>query len=182
MITKIIHMSSAIERNGLVHELVKLTGGEVFEAIVVPGNGVAGCLQSHTEIYKQVPDGHDLLVFEDDCIIKDRSYVDFINRNKSVFDIIYLGVNCINAFDETGKPLSSWGTHSMWISNKAIKIFLNHIPIVRELDNIWCEIEQFHKLKVLRPNPIDKYTIQKEGLKSYITGIVAPRTYGKVKW
>lgn len=174
-------MSSAKDREDLVNAIVKLTGATIFEAIVAK-KGVDGCRQSHLEIYKQVPEGEDLLIFEDDCVIKDESFINFINDNKSNYDIIYAGVNNICNFDINNKPIGSWGLHSMWISAKAIKLCLNHVSCRPEMDWIWNEIEQTYHLKVLRPNPIDKYTVQKAGLKSYITGDIRGQPYGKIAW
>lgn len=62
MITKIIHMSSAVERNDLVNKIINLTGGTIFEAIICD-KGVDGCRKSHMEVYKQVPENKDLLIF-----------------------------------------------------------------------------------------------------------------------
>jgi len=168
MITKIIHMSSAVERDDLVNKIIKLTGASIFEAIVC-SNGVDGCRKSHMEVYKQVPENEDLLIFEDDCVINDPTFLDFIEANKNNYDLIYLGVNSI-IFDSNKKPVGSYGTHSMWISSKALKICLNHIYRDPMMDWIWNEIEYKYKLKVLRPNPSTKYTYQAAGLKSYIIG------------
>uniref|UniRef100_A0A6C0DJI3 Glycosyl transferase family 25 domain-containing protein n=1 Tax=viral metagenome TaxID=1070528 RepID=A0A6C0DJI3_9ZZZZ len=175
MITKIIHMSSATERTHLVERIVKLTGAEIFEAIVVEGNGRSGCRQSHETIYKTIKEGESLLLFEDDCVINDESFLNFIEENKNDYDLIYLGVNHV-FLDKDNKPNRSFGTHSMWVSYNALQIYLTHQTSITEVDNIWNQVEQKYNLKVLRAKPINKYTVQCQGLKSYITG----RPRGKV--
>ena len=129
-------MTSAIERNELVEKILQITGGEVFEAIVVPNNGHDGCLKSHTEVYKQVPENESLLVFEDDCVIRDETFLEFINKNKSDYDIIYIGVNSICKFNEKNEPIASWGTHSMWINSKAIKSFLHYMQNLEKANQL----------------------------------------------
>ena len=162
-------MSSATERDELVERIVKLTGAEIFEAIVIKESGRDGCRKSHETIYKEIPEGQDLLLFEDDCVVKDESFLEFVEENKSKYDIIYIGMNHI-IFNSDKTPRRSWGTHSMWISYKALQAYLRYSPSAKEVDNIWGEVENKCKLKVLRANPINKYTNQREGLKSYITG------------
>jgi hypothetical protein len=88
-------MSSATDREHLVKSIVDLTGVTTFEAIVVPDDGRLGCNMSHREIYKQIPMGEDLLIFEDDCEIIDPTFIHYITSNKSTHDIIYIGVNSI---------------------------------------------------------------------------------------
>jgi hypothetical protein len=46
----IIHMSSVKEREHLVNKIVEMFGSIVYEAIVIKGNGAAGCRESHTDI------------------------------------------------------------------------------------------------------------------------------------
>lgn len=167
MKTYIIHMSTAIERTELVKAVVDLTGAEIFEAIHIKGNGVAGCLASHMTIFKSLAPDEDVLVFEDDCEIVDPTFTLFIENNKHLYDIIYIGTN--RTFD-TPEGISSWGTHAMWISANAIRVILNHTPVRREIDNIWNEIEHKYKLAVWRPAHPYQYVIQKEGLLSSITG------------
>jgi len=161
-------MKSATERDFLVKRIVKLTGAEIFEAIVKE-DGRDGCRLSHETIYKGIPKGEDLLLFEDDCVINDESFLHFIKENKSKYDIIYIGMNHVH-LDENNKPYKSFGTHSMWISYTAIQTYLEYSTSCKEVDNIWSEIEINHKLKVLRANPINKYIVQHEGFISYITG------------
>lgn len=181
MITKIIHISSATERDFLVERIVKLTGAEIFEGIVVKGNGQDGrdgCRLSHEEIYKGIPKGEDLLIFEDDCVINDESFLDFIKENKDNYDIIYIGVNSV-LLDKNNMPYKSSGTHSMWLSYNAIRIYLKYHRNHKEVDHIWCEIEKLYNLKVLRANPITKYTVQHEGFVSYITGTLRGKIWPK---
>ena len=164
----IIHMSSAKEREGLVKKIVDMFGSIVYEAIVIKGNGAAGCRESHTDIYKKIPEGDDLLIFEDDCEIIDNSFKDIIKKNKHNYDIIYIGVN-FNSTDRYGPINGSWGTHAMWISSKAIQLFLSNYDNIKPVDHIWNDIERIYKLRVWRPYIKDKYVKQKTGLISYIT-------------
>lgn len=172
-------MSSAKEREFLVKRIVELTGAEIFEAIVKE-SGRDGCRLSHEAIYKGIPEGEDLLLFEDDCVVNDESFLDFVKNNKKKYDIIYIGVNHVH-LDENKKPYKSFGTHSMWISYKAIQAYFKYSTDCKEVDNIWCAVEHAYKLKVLRANPIDKYTTQHEGFISYITGQTRRKTTSE-KW
>jgi hypothetical protein len=160
-------MSSATERDGLVKSIVDLTNAEIFEAIVMD-NRVAGCIASHTEIYKRVPEGEDLMVFEDDCEIFDASFPQVVAENKHKYDLMYIGVNMNTT--SGSKITGSYGTHAMWISPKAIKIFLKHKHRNVPFDHIWNDIEKEYKLSVWRPSNIHQYVKQKSGLVSYITG------------
>jgi glycosyltransferase involved in cell wall biosynthesis len=155
----IIHMSSAKEREGLVNKIVGLFGSTIYEAIVIKGNGVAGCLASHSNIYKQIPEGDDLLIFEDDCEIIDDSFKEFIRQNKKKYDIIYIGLN-YTSNDSGGPNNGYWGTHAMWISSKAIKLFLNYNDNQNPVNHIWNEIERIYRLRVWRPYIKDKYVKQ----------------------
>ena len=164
----VIHMSSAKEREGLVNKIVELFNSVVYEAIVIKGNGVAGCRESHIDIYKKIPIGDDLLLFEDDCEIIDDSFKEIITKNKKNYDVIYIGTN--NTFvDSSGMAYGSWGTHAMWISSKAIQLFLSNYDNIKPVDHIWNDIERIYKLRVWRPYIKDKYVKQKTGLISYIT-------------
>ena len=160
-------MSSATERDELVKALVNITGAEIFEAVYIKEDGVAGCLASHTNIYKSLDPEEDVLVFEDDCEIIDPSFMQFIEKNKHAYDIMYIGTN--KTFNTT-KGVSSWGTHAMWISPKAIQLLFQHKPTARGLDNIWVEVEHAYNLNVWRPPHPHTYVIQKLGLISYING------------
>ena len=164
----IIHMSSAKEREGLVNKIAELFNSVVYEAIVIKGNSVAGCRESHTDIYKKIPIGDDLLLFEDDCEIIDDSLKNIIKKNKRKHDLIYIGTN--NTFvDSSGIAYGSWGTHAMWISSKAIQLYLSHNDNIKPVDHIWNDIERIYNLRVWRPYIKDKYVKQKTGLISYIT-------------
>jgi hypothetical protein len=106
--------------------------------------------------------------FEDDCEIIDDSFKDIIKKNKHKYDIMYIGVNY--SYNDIGGPsYGSWGTHAMWISTKAIQLFLNYNDNQNPVDHIWNEIERIYKLRVWRPFIKDKYVKQKTGLISYIT-------------
>jgi hypothetical protein len=164
----IIHVSSAIERKELVNKIVNLLNSIIYEAIVIKDNGVAGCLASHTDIYRKIPHGDDLFIFEDDCEIIDDSFIDIVKKNKHRYDIMYIGT-CNTFIDTNGIAYGSWGTHAMWISTKAIQLFLNYNDKQNPVDHIWNNIERINKLRVWRPYIKDKYVKQKLGLISYIT-------------
>jgi hypothetical protein len=172
MKTYIIHMSEAVEREDLVTEIVKLTNASVFKGVVV-GSGRdkrdEGCFQSHLNIYKSIPPDEDLMIFEDDCEIVDPQFLSFVDENKHNYDLMYIGVNYILQ-DKASNIIGSFGTHAMWISSKALSIFLAHPREYIPIDHFWCKIEQEYKLAVWRPEEIYKYVRQKNGLKSYITG------------
>jgi len=167
----IIHVSSATEREDLVNKIVELCNSIIYEAVVIKGNGESGCLASHTNVYKQIPHGDDLLIFEDDCEIIDDSFIEIIRKNKHNYDIMYIGIT-YNSTDIGGPIIGSWGTHAMWISSKAIQLFLNYNDSDNPVDHIWNEIERIYKLRVWRPFIKDKYVKQKIGLVSYITNIL----------
>lgn len=167
MKTYVIHMISAVERDELVNTIVNVTGATLFDAICIQGDGIAGCMASHTHIYKSLGPEEDVLVFEDDCEIIDPSFMYFIEHNKHAYDIIYIGTN--HTF-YTPSGIGSWGTHAMWISPKAIRNFLQHTATSRGVDNIWVDVEHIYKLNVWRPPHPYTYVIQKRGLISYVNG------------
>jgi len=168
----IIHMSSVKEREHLVNKIVEMFGSIIYEAIVIKGDGAAGCRESHTDIYKKIPIGDDLLLFEDDCEIIDDSFKNIINKNKRKYDIIYIGVTH-KSTNSGGPKNGSWGTHAMWISSKAIQLFLNYKDNQNPVDHIWNEIERIYNLSVWRPYIKDKYVKQKNGIISCITNNIS---------
>lgn len=164
-------MSKATERAALVQALVDLTGAEVFEAVVLPKNPVIGCATSHRTVYEAVLSGETseegLLLFEDDCMIVDPSFLALIEEKRTEYDLIYIGVN--RTFTTEGR-LGSYGTHAMWISAKALRAFGAHPPTMKPIDHQWNDVEHAAKLKVWRPVDPYKYVRQKPGLVSYISG------------
>jgi hypothetical protein len=170
----IIHISTATERAEIVKSIVDLTGAEVFEGIIIPGNGHKGCTMSHLTIYKQVPEDNDLLIFEDDCEILDPSFVTYIEEKKKQYDVVFIGINSRD-FD-INKRECSYGTHAMWISRKALDIFIEHFPKTNTeaIDHIWNEIEHIYNLKYFRPKEPYQFVRQKPGLLSYINGKARP--------
>ena len=170
MKTYVIHMSTATEREELVKSIVDLTSAEIFEGVIVPGDGNRGCTLSHYHIYKQIPEDEDLLIFEDDCEILDPSFVSYIEEKKALYDVIFIGVNSLGV--DINKRVCSYGTHAMWISRKALNTFIQHFPKAKAkaIDNIWNELEHIYKLKYFRPKDNNRFVKQKEGLISYITG------------
>jgi GR25 family glycosyltransferase involved in LPS biosynthesis len=142
--------------------------------------GALGCYLSHLEVYKLNPN-ESVIIFEDDCIINDSNMLDILCSLKR-YDLVYFGVNMMwDINDKTKcKPISasakthSWGTHAMWVSEKAKKIFFEYtknIPFTKTLDNLWNFIEDKYNLSFWRPpaNEIYKYCRQKIGLLSEIS-------------
>jgi hypothetical protein len=170
MKTYLIHMSTAIEREELVKSIVDLTSAEIFEGIIVPGDGNRGCTLSHYYIYKQIPKDEDLLIFEDDCEIIDPSFITYIEEKKKCYDVVFIGVNSLGV--DIKQRVLSYGTHAMWISRKALNAFIEYFPKAKAkaIDGIWNELEHVYKLKYFRPKDINRFVKQKEGLISYITG------------
>jgi hypothetical protein len=81
---------------------------------------------------------------------------------------MYIGVTHKSIDTDIGGPKNgSWGTHAMWISSKAIQLFLNYDDNYNPVDHIWNEIERIHNLNVWRPYIKDKYVKQKNGIISY---------------
>lgn len=155
----IIHYDLCLERKPLVEKIVGMTGATVFSAIK---DRKIGCYLSHLTIYKSKES--DLIVFEDDCEILDKSFIDLLPSLIDQYDLVYFGVNHI-------LKKGSYGTHAMWISDYARQCFINnngdiHIPV----DHMWNHIENKYNLRVWRPNPKDRYVRQKIGLKSITTG------------
>lgn len=166
---RVIHMSSATERSGLVSDIIALTNARVFEAIVTPRNGHIGCTRSHRAIYREVPVGEDLLIFEDDCEIIDPSFMEYVETHKKDYDIIYIGIlSRFTTLNENWIPSGSYGTHAMWIGPTALKAFINTKTDIIQIDHIWSMIENRDKLRVLRAVPNDRYVRQKQGIPSYI--------------
>lgn len=176
-------MSTATERASLVQAIVDLTGAEVFEAVVLPENPGLGCATSHRTVYESVlreetavaavaavaeEKAGGLLLFEDDCRIVDPSFLALIEEKKTAYDLIYIGVN--STFRNYQRRLCSYGTHAMWISQKALRAFLAHPSAKKPVDHQWNEVEHAAKLKVWRPADPHKYVRQQPGLVSYITG------------
>jgi hypothetical protein len=160
MKTYILHSETCTERDYLVQDILRRTPAVVFPAVMLP-NGGEGCTTSHFRMYEQ--DSDDVLVFEDDCEILSDDFLDPLCHREQ-YDLVYIGVNSI-------RPTGSYGTHAMWISAHAKKCFLEHNgDKKRPIDHLWNEVEQQYKLRVWRPDPIDRYVQQKKGLRSLITG------------
>lgn len=180
-------MTNATEREPLVERIQQLTGATRFDAIKgvpdpnAPGvsAGQLGCRDSHYAVYRMVPLGEDLLIFEDDCEVIDPSFMDLLSM-KNQYDIMYFGLLKTFYVDtpikswgfrvNTRKRINSWGCHAMWISPRALDIIRRHKAKTFHADHIWNEIENEYNLRVWRPTPVDRYVRQQAGLISYITG------------
>lgn len=159
----IIHSSKLNERKKYVDAIQKVVPSQIFEAIMIPGNGGLGCKSSHEAVYNMA-DSDGVLVFEDDCEIIDDSFMNFVNNNRANYDIIYIGTL------PSVLPFGSWGTHAMWLSPKAIGAYFLFRSQCKEIDNIWNDVEKHCRLKVLRPSKPELYVRQAVGLKSQISG------------
>jgi len=177
----IIHLAESTERESNVHDIIQITGAEIFPAIRAT-NGAEGCFLSHLELYKKDPD-ESLVVFEDDCKILDLNILDLVNQYSESHDIIYFGViyvwvagsepKIIKNFMKS-ENLNSWGTHAMWISAKARQAFLeyynNHENLhkVTPVDHVWNNVQNTYRLKAWRPSNIYQYCKQIAEYKSTI--------------
>jgi hypothetical protein len=167
----IIHNTKITERKNLVKKIQKKTNAKIFPAILMK-NGVEGCHKSHKSIYEFAQ--KDVLVFEDDCEIMNDNFLEPLDF-KNKYDLIYLGINKKLIF-------GSYGTHAMWISEFAKKCFMDaNQPITTGLDLSWNNIEMQYKLKTYRPDPINKYVQQKQGLRSIITNRIRTGSSTSIK-
>lgn len=182
----IIHLDTAEERKRHVEKLIKLTGATVFPAIA-DDNGTKGCYLSHIEIYKINPE-EPVIVFEDDCIIRNPGIIQLVEWNSPNYDIIYLGVskawsqllnikiNFVGLPSQTFKK-NSWGTYALFLSPKVRKLVLDHdtaygftLPIDLLLNNIINE----NVLRVFIPTPIDRFVKHDNNIKSLIRSHIKP--------
>jgi GR25 family glycosyltransferase involved in LPS biosynthesis len=177
----IIHLPESTERDFLVKDIIDKTGAEVFPAIKA-NNGAEGCFLSHLELYKKDPD-EPLVVFEDDCEIIDSNILDLVKQYGETHDIIYFGVIYVWVAGSEPKIiknfvksdiLNSWGTHAMWISTKARRLFLEYYDNDKEIyklkpvDHVWNDVQNKYNLKVWRPSNIFQHCKQKIEFKSTI--------------
>jgi GR25 family glycosyltransferase involved in LPS biosynthesis len=165
----VIHMPSSVDRDELVKNIINITGASIFDAICSK-NPIEGCARSHIEIYKKEPN-EPVIIFEDDCVILDKNILSLVDMYKDNHDIIYFGVN--KSFLNDKRKIQSWGTHAMWISQKAKKIVVddfNKNGFTIAFDLYLNKLCDSNNLRVWRPADITKYCIQKTGLKSTLTG------------
>ena len=165
----IIHNSAQVIRKPIVDNIIKLTNAKVFEAIMLK-NRIDGCRQSHIEVYNLVKEYEPVIVFEDDCEIIDESFMNLIENHSSSHDIIFFGT--YKTFSKNNK-IQIWGTHAMWISPYAKKLFLDNVSSCKipQVDEIWNELIIKYNLKVWVPPRNNMYVRQKPGLISTITGV-----------
>ena len=165
-------MSCAKEREPYVKALEDLCGAKRFEGLsgeklgsFLPGQ--VGCFKSHYAIYKKVPKGEDVLIFEDDCVVIDPTVFSLLDELKPLYDIIYLG--CYHIYKKRGL-VQSHGTYAYWLSSNALSILLNNSDMQEPIDHHLCSLEHSRGLRVWRPTPKDKYVKQQCGLRSLISG------------
>lgn len=168
----IIHSSACQERREVVDELVKRTGGEVVDAVMLE-NRVEGCMRSHLKVAalaKQVAPNEPYMVFEDDCILEDGW--DGILSQSQFADLLYFG------YTDANKD-TIFGTHALWISPRLRDLFLEKgeeytfkVRASWAVDWIIPKLCQDFKLNVFRPTYElrEKWAYQKRGLTSQITG------------
>lgn len=165
----IIHNSSQAVRKPLVDNIIRLTNAKVFEAIMLK-NRVDGCRKSHMAVYNLVKQEDPVIVFEDDCEIINESFMSLIDKHSSNHDIIFFGT--WKTFSKNNK-VQIWGTHAMWISPRAKKLFLDNASSCKmpQVDEIWNELIIKYNLRVWVPPSNNMYVRQKTGLISLITGV-----------
>ena len=188
----IIHLEKSTDRKEIIDNIIKITGAKIFKAISHK-QGEIGCYLSHLEIYKQNLN-KSVLIFEDDCEIIDPNLLNIIDKFHTEFDIIYLGTNCLWFGDDKWskidrkiditktKGVFSYGTHAMYLSSKARKIFVEYVkdkPYSIPIDQLWNLIQDKYDLRVWRHHDIYKFCKQKTGIKSVITNKIREDYYYK---
>lgn len=166
----IIHLFRATERLEIVGKLQSvLKDVEIIDAV---DDKETGCFQSHLRTY--MLNEEELCIFEDDCEIVDEAFLDLLDQRHK-YDIMYFGYNSLCNFANTGKTMS-WGTHSMYVSARAKKCFIDYCSRKKigatPIDWVWNWVEHHYNLRSYRPPEAEKYTRQKRGLVSYITNKV----------
>jgi len=165
----LLHLESAVERIPYIEKIQSILPTEIFPAFFTPENGHLGCTASHLEIYKRYP-SEGILVWEDDCEVLRDDILEVVERYKSDYDIVYLGVN--SKFRDSPKgPELSYGTHAMWLSPTAREkiLTMRQLMKTKEIDHLWNQTQVKFKLRVWRPDPVDLYCRQAPRLHSYIT-------------
>lgn len=161
----VIHRQECTERQSLVDELVKKTKAHIVEPVWNPSDPKQGCRQSHclvALIARSLYPNKPYLVFEDDCVLAN-SWKSAIEDG---FDIIYLGVNGVCEH-------TLFGTHALYITPKVRDAILaeteelsNRVIDKGAYDHILSLLCRLHGFKI----NVNTVAVQKEGLKSYITG------------
>lgn len=167
----IIHNKNCSERLSCVENIVSLTGAEIVEPVWCPTFPVIGCILSHIGVAELGEGGY--YVFEDDCdVINDKFMETQIEA-----DIVYFGINgrCFQT-----KPIyceHKWGTHAMYISEKARKVLLENWT--RELEFLYPKgfpaFDEILSVLALRHGltvRVYDFIKQKKGFVSYISGNV----------
>lgn len=165
----LIHRNSCVEREDCVKAIVDITGCTIVEPVWCPTFPVLGCLLSHIGVAEKGEGGY--FVFEDDCVVLDK---DFLNLPRDA-DIVYYG---INGKAKQIRPITCehyWGTHAMYVSEKARLILLENWT--KELEfkypNGFPAVDEMISVLIARHNLTVKIydsIKQKSGLKSYISG------------
>lgn len=168
----VIHHDSCVDRKPLVQDIVKKTGANIVQSVLLP-NGKDGCRITHLKvalIARNLYPDNTYLVFEDDCVLAE-NWKEALQEAKYA-DVGYLGYN-----DRSSSVI--YGTHAVWITPKARDIILRDAEFVKDqvidkgaYDHILSLICLKNNLSVWSP-PIEKkdqWAVQKKGLKSLITG------------
>ena len=158
------------ERKELVDILLQKTNAVIVDPVWCPIFPVLGCLLSHIKVARMGEGGY--YVFEDDCVI-DKDFFDL----PLDADIIYYGINGKALQDKPIKCWHYWGTHSLWVSERARKILIDEWE--KELSFIYPKgfpaFDEILSVLIHRHNlsyKIYEYTSQKKGLVSFISGNV----------
>lgn len=164
----LIHKDSCIERKDCVASIIRHTGAKLIDPVWCPILPALGCILSHVKVARMATTGY--FVFEDDAVIEDPTFLE----EPLDADVIYYGTN---GYAFQTKPIDAihhWGTHAMYISNKARLLFLHNWEKELEyiypkgfpaIDEIWSVLIRRFDLTI----KIYDYIPQKKGLRSYIS-------------
>ena len=166
----LIHHSNCKERDGYVKTIVEKTNALVIDPVWCPYFPTLGCILSHIKVARLGEGGY--YVFEDDCEIVE----DFLNIPLD-YDIIYFGING-KAFQR--RPIECmhyWGTHALYISERARKILIDNWE--KELEVLYPKgfpaIDEILSVLIVRHSlsfKIYDSVRQAKGLVSSISGTV----------
>jgi len=168
----VIHNPCCSERTEIVKTLIQKTKATVVSAVMLP-NGKDGCRASHLAVARLARGLHPTkhyLVLEDDCVLSEDW--ERCLEGMTMADVVYLGYN-----DKSSSV--TFGTHAVCYSPKARDAVLAWTETLKDqvedkgaFDHILSMICRQEGLLVAMPPPNqrDRYAVQKEGLRSGITG------------
>lgn len=166
----VIHNKDCQERKELVDILLNKTKCHIIDPVWCPIFPVLGCILSHIKVARLGEGGY--FVFEDDAVFNDEFFDIRLDT-----DIIYFGING-KALQH--KPISCihfWGTHALFISEKARLILLNEWEkeLQFEYPKGFPAFDEILSVLIYKHNlsfKIFDCIHQRKGLVSYISGSV----------